>query len=183
MQVRQPTDCVTCEDIQSEFMDFERSFLNNLNVKRHGEQTGAPFSRLQPPCSGCTRGEQRELYHDIGEDNQEIRSQTLQLKTPYGKASTRQTVLHHFTFLKPSCQGQHDAIAARQTGDRFIDDLSQGDLTEKKRVRPYMDELHRLNKKPSSRNGKLFSEGREVTAREIMAYLDRDYTSNLVWRL
>ena len=73
-QVRQPTDCVTCEDIQSEFMDFERSFLNNLNVKRHGEQTGAPFSRLQPPCSGCTRGEQRELYHDIGEDNQEIRS-------------------------------------------------------------------------------------------------------------
>ena len=56
---------------------------------------------------------------------------------------------------------------------RFIDDLSQDDLREKQRVRPYMDELYRQHKKPSFRNGKLYSEGREVTPREIAAYLDR----------
>ena len=36
---------------------------------------------------------------------------------------------------------------------RLIDDLSQDDLREKQRVRPYMDELYRLHKKPSFRNG------------------------------
>ena len=56
---------------------------------------------------------------------------------------------------------------------RFIDDLSQDDLREKERVRPYMDELYRQHKKPSFRNGKLYLEGREVTQREIAAYLDR----------
>ena len=56
---------------------------------------------------------------------------------------------------------------------RFIDDLSQDDLREKQRVRPYMDELYRQHQKQSFRNGKLYSEGREVTPREIAAYLDR----------
>ena len=53
---------------------------------------------------------------------------------------------------------------------RLSDDLSQDDLREKQRARPYTDELYRLHEKPSFRNGKLFSEGREVTPREIAAY-------------
>ena len=64
-------------------------------------------------------------------------------------------------------------VKLAMTHFRFIDDLSQDDLREKHRVRPYMNELYRPHKKPSFRNRKLFSEGREVTPREITAYLDR----------
>ena len=89
---------------------------------------------------------------------------------------TRSTAPHHHAVLQPGCSGQRDETGPRQASDdpfHFIDYLSQDDLREKQRVRPYMDKLYRLHKKPSFRNGKLFSEGREVTPREIAAYLDR----------
>ena len=56
---------------------------------------------------------------------------------------------------------------------RFVDDLTQTDLMAKQRVRPFMVELYKGNKKPSFRNGKLFSEGREVTSQEINRFLDK----------
>ena len=56
---------------------------------------------------------------------------------------------------------------------RFVDDLTQTDLMAKQRVRPFMVELYKGNKKTSFRNGKLFSEGREVTSQEINRFLDK----------
>ena len=57
---------------------------------------------------------------------------------------------------------------------RFVDDLTQTDLLEKQRVRTFMIELYKGNKKPSFRNGKLFAEGREVTSQEINRFLDKE---------
>ena len=57
-------------------------------------------------------------------------------------------------------------VRTRACSGTFIARTKQAALTHNVRGK-------RLNKKPSFRNGKLFSEGREVTPREIAAYLDR----------
>ena len=55
---------------------------------------------------------------------------------------------------------------------RIIDDLTQEDLREKNRVRPFMDELYKRQQRPSFRNGRLYAGGKEVALDEIDAYLN-----------
>ena len=62
--------------------------------------------------------------------------------------------------------GQHNA--------RFwiVDDLTQEDLREKNRVRPFMDELYKRQQRPSFRNGSLYADGKEVALDVINAFLN-----------
>ena len=55
---------------------------------------------------------------------------------------------------------------------RIIDDLTQDDLREKNRVRPFMDELYKRQQRPSFRNGKLYADGKEVASDVINAFLN-----------
>ena len=55
---------------------------------------------------------------------------------------------------------------------RIIDDLTQEDLREKNRVRPFMDELYKRQQRPSFRNGRLYAGGKDVALDEIDAYLN-----------
>ena len=55
---------------------------------------------------------------------------------------------------------------------RIIDDLTQDDLPEKNRVRPFMDELYKRQQRPSFRNGKLYADGKEVASDVINAFLN-----------
>ena len=55
----------------------------------------------------------------------------------------------------------------QNTGMRFIDDLTQKDLDEKRRLKPLMGKLYNENKRPRFLNGRLYSEGR-VTSRETI---------------
>ena len=55
---------------------------------------------------------------------------------------------------------------------RIIDDLTQEDLREKNRVRPFMDELYKRQQRPSFRNGRLYADGKEVALDVIDAVLN-----------
>ena len=55
---------------------------------------------------------------------------------------------------------------------RIVDDLTQEDLREKNRVRPFMDELYKLQQRPSFRNGRLYADGKEVALYVINAFLN-----------
>ena len=55
---------------------------------------------------------------------------------------------------------------------RIIDDLTQDDLREKNRVRPFMDEMYKRQQRPSFRNGKLYADGKEVASDVINAFLN-----------
>ena len=56
---------------------------------------------------------------------------------------------------------------------RLIDDLTREDMAAKQRVRPFMQELYEKNRRPSFRNGRLYAEGKLVSADEINAFLNR----------
>ena len=56
---------------------------------------------------------------------------------------------------------------------RLVDDLSVADVNEKKHLRPLMDDLYKNDKKPSFRNGRLFSKGKPVPTHEIETFLSR----------
>ena len=56
---------------------------------------------------------------------------------------------------------------------RLIDDLTREDMAVKQRVRPFMEELYGKNRRPSFRNGRLYAEGKPVSADEINAFLNR----------
>ena len=55
---------------------------------------------------------------------------------------------------------------------RIVDDLTQEDLREKNRVRPFMDELYKQQQRPSFRNGRLYADGKEVALDVINAFLN-----------
>ena len=55
---------------------------------------------------------------------------------------------------------------------RIVDDLTQEDLREKNRVRPFMDELYKRQQRPSFRNGRLYADGKEVVLDVINAFLN-----------
>ena len=55
---------------------------------------------------------------------------------------------------------------------RIIDDLTQDDLREKNRVRPFMDELYKRQQRPSFRNGKLYAYGKVVALYVINAFVN-----------
>ena len=55
---------------------------------------------------------------------------------------------------------------------RIVDDLTQEDLREKYRVRPFMDELYKRQQRPSFRNGRLYADGKEVALDVINAFLN-----------
>ena len=57
------------------------------------------------------------------------------------------------------------------TNIRIVDDLTQEDLREKNRVRPFMDELYKRQQRPSFRNGRLYADGKEVALDVINAFL------------
>ena len=59
-----------------------------------------------------------------------------------------------------------------RTARTLIDDLTQDDLREKNRVRPFMDELYKRKQQPSFRNGKLYADGKEVASDVINAFLN-----------
>ena len=54
---------------------------------------------------------------------------------------------------------------------RFIDDLTQKDLDEKRRLKPLMDKLYNDNKRPRFLNGRLYAEGRAVSRETINSFL------------
>ena len=253
-QEQQPIDGDTCEDTQSEFMEFVRSSLNNLNDKLDafvenqeklelritaveervtsqekavegviesvdfaGEKltnTEHSLERLEKSLAEATREiansritvaklsdtVSRQERHSrsfnirvlgVREENTEncinileriigerfdITGSTIENAHRTGKPAPdrpRHIIARFYSRAVRASVMRSARVKLATTPFRFIDDLSQDDLREKQRVRPYMDELYRLHKKPSFRNGKLFSEGREVTPREIAAYLDR----------
>ena len=55
---------------------------------------------------------------------------------------------------------------------RIVDDLTQEDLREKNRVRPFMDELYKRQQRPSFRNGRLYADGKEVALDVINGFLN-----------
>ena len=55
---------------------------------------------------------------------------------------------------------------------RIVDDLTQEDLREKNRVRPFMDDLYKRQQRPSFRNGRLYADGKEVASEGINAFLN-----------
>ena len=55
---------------------------------------------------------------------------------------------------------------------RIVDDLTQEDLREKNRVRPFMEELYKRQQRPSFRNGRLYADGKEVALDVINAFLN-----------
>ena len=55
---------------------------------------------------------------------------------------------------------------------RIVDDLTQEDLREKNRVRPFIDELYKRQQRPSFRNGRLYADGKEVALDVINAFLN-----------
>ena len=55
---------------------------------------------------------------------------------------------------------------------RIVDDLTQEDLREKNRVRPFMDDLYKRQQRPSFRNGRLYADGKEVASEVINAFLN-----------
>ena len=55
---------------------------------------------------------------------------------------------------------------------RIVDDLTQEDLREKNRVRPFMDDLYKRQQRPSFRNGRLYADGKEVALDVINAFLN-----------
>ena len=59
----------------------------------------------------------------------------------------------------------------RNTGMRFVDDLTQKDLEEKMRIKPMMDKLYYENKRPRFINGRLYGEGRAVSRETINSFL------------
>ena len=59
----------------------------------------------------------------------------------------------------------------RNTGLRFVDDLTQKELEEKRRIKPLMDELYSENKRPRFINGRLYAEGRAVLRETIDSFL------------
>ena len=59
----------------------------------------------------------------------------------------------------------------QNTGMRFIDDLTQKDLDEKRRLKPLMDKLYNDNKRPRFLNGRLYAEGRAVSRETINSFL------------
>ena len=61
---------------------------------------------------------------------------------------------------------------------RLIDDLTREDMAAKQRVRPFIEELHEINRRPSFRNGRLYAEGKLLRADEINAFLNRMLVSN-----
>ena len=54
---------------------------------------------------------------------------------------------------------------------RIIDDLSTRDLTEKKRVAPYMKHLYEAGHRPSFRSGKVYANGAVVSREAIDKFL------------
>ena len=244
-QEQQPIDGDTCEDTQSEFMEFVRSSLNNLNDKldafvekqeklelritaveeRVTSQEKAvegviesvdehSLERLEKSSTEATREiansritvdklsdtVSRQERHSrsfnirvlgVREENTEncinileriigerfdITGSTIENAHRTGKPAPdrpRHIIARFYSRAVRASVMRSARVKLATTPFRLIDDLYQDDLREKQRVRPYMDELYRLHKKPSFRNGKLFSEGREVTPREIAAYIDR----------
>ena len=59
----------------------------------------------------------------------------------------------------------------RNTRLRFVDDLTQKDLEEKRRIKPLMDKLYSENKRPRFINGRLYAEGRAVSRETINSFL------------
>ena len=59
----------------------------------------------------------------------------------------------------------------QNTGMRFIDDLTQKDLDEKRRLKPLMNKLYNDNKRPRFLNGRLYAEGRAVSRETINSFL------------
>ena len=57
------------------------------------------------------------------------------------------------------------------TGLRFVDDLTQKDLVEKRRIKPLMDKLFGEKKRPRFVNGRLYAEGRAVSRETINSFL------------
>ena len=57
------------------------------------------------------------------------------------------------------------------TGYRFVDDLTNKDLEEKRRLTPLMDELYRDNQRPRFVNGRLYANGRPVSREAINSFL------------
>ena len=54
---------------------------------------------------------------------------------------------------------------------RLMDDLTAADVAEKKRLRPLMDDLYQKGKRPSIRNGRLYSAGKIVPTHAINSFL------------
>ena len=57
------------------------------------------------------------------------------------------------------------------TGLRFVDDLTQKDLEEKRRIKHLMDKLFAEKKRPRFVNGRLYAEGRAVSRETINSFL------------
>ena len=74
-----------------------------------------------------------------------------------------------------SCATRRDVISSRErlrnTGLRFVDDLTHKDLEEKRRIKPMMDKLYSDNKRPTFINGRLYAEGRAVSRETINSFL------------
>ena len=68
-----------------------------------------------------------------------------------------------------------DVISSRErlrnTGLRLVDDLTQKDLEEKRRMKHLMDKLYSENKRPRFINGRLYAEGRAMSRETINSFL------------
>ena len=65
---------------------------------------------------------------------------------------------------------------------RLIDDLTREGMAAKQRVRPFMEELYGKNRRPSFRNGRLYAEGKPVSADEIIIIIIRQPLCPVVGR-